>query len=330
MLVALVACHAPPAMTPPTPPTSSVAVQPGDIVISHVTVVPMTGDRELPDHSVVIRGERIAAVAPAEQIAAPAGGQVQVIDGTGRWLMPGLADMRVRLGEQRELGLYVAAGVTTVRDLSGDGGHLEWRDQAARGELVGPTIVIADPAAADPGTWRCPALVASDRRAALGEPDALKRRVKWLGTVRPVAVRAWLANPGTPEAIAAAAEEHAGAVRALAALAADAPILMGTDTGRPFVIAGASAHEELERMIQAGLPRPRVLQIATAEAARFLGTPGELGVVAAGARADLLLLASDPNTAPLPDVPDGVMLRGRWHARADLDGLLAEIASASH
>jgi hypothetical protein len=112
----------------------------------------------------------------------------------------------------------------------------------------------------------------------------------------------------------------------LAALAAaGAPILVGTDTGNPFVVPGAALHDEIELMIAAGLPRPRVLRAATADAARFLGAPRD-GVVEVGARADLLVVASDPLTAPLPLVPDGVVLRGRWLPRAELEARLAGIA----
>jgi hypothetical protein len=68
-----------------------------------------------------------------------------------------------------------------------------------------------------------------------------------------------------------------------------------------------------------------VLRAATADAARFLGAPHEAGVVEVGARADLLLVASDPLTAPLPLVPDGVVLRGKWLPRAELEARLADI-----
>jgi len=59
------------------------------------------------------------------------------------------------------------------------------------------------------------------------------------------------------------------------------------------VVPGAALHDEIELMIAAGMPRPRVLRAATADAARFLGAPREAGVVEAGARADLLLVAAE-------------------------------------
>ncbi len=101
---------------------------------------------------------------------------------------------------------------------------------------------------------------------------------------------------------------------------------MGTDTGDVFVIAGESMHEEMELMVAAGMPRAKVLRAATAAAAEYLGTPRAFGVVEAGARADLVLAAVNPLTDPLPLVPDGVMVRGTWLTRADLEAKLAEIA----
>jgi len=79
----------------------------------------------------------------------------------------------------------------------------------------------------------------------------------------------------------------------------------------PFVVPGESLHAELELFVAAGVPRPRALRAATADAWRFLGQPHEAGVIEPGARADVLLLPIDPTHAALPLVPDGVMVRGR-------------------
>src|SRR5689334_1154215 len=67
---------------------AAVVFAPGDLVISDVTVVPMSKDGELAHRSVVVRGDRIAAVVPSAGLAVPAG--VTAIDGRGKWLMPGL------------------------------------------------------------------------------------------------------------------------------------------------------------------------------------------------------------------------------------------------
>src|SRR6185503_19169370 len=73
-----------------------------------------------------------------------------VIQGAGKFLMPGLADMHMHMAfdtsaaaNRNELTLFVANGVTTVRALSGAHRHLAIRDSAARAQLLGPTIYVA-------------------------------------------------------------------------------------------------------------------------------------------------------------------------------------------
>ena len=75
---------------------------------------------------------------------------------------------------------------------------------------------------------------------------------------------------------------------------AGAGLLVGTDTPNPFIVPGYSFHEEMDNLSRAGIPNDGLLRMATAEAARFLGEEGEFGVIAAGARADLILVEGDP------------------------------------
>src|SRR5207247_6279089 len=94
-------------------------------VFRNVTVVPMDSETVIPAQTVVIRGSSIESVAPAATSRPPAG--AVVIDGTGRFLMPGLTDMHVHLPgptapvgrAEDELFLYVANGVTTARSMAG-------------------------------------------------------------------------------------------------------------------------------------------------------------------------------------------------------------------
>src|SRR5688572_30381008 len=72
------------------PPADSVA-----FAFRDVTVLPMTGPVSLSHQSVVIRNGRIVAVGDVASIEIPAGSTI--VDGTGKYLMPGLADMRIRL-----------------------------------------------------------------------------------------------------------------------------------------------------------------------------------------------------------------------------------------
>jgi imidazolonepropionase-like amidohydrolase len=72
----------------------------------------------------------------------------RVIDGAGRFLVPGLIDMHSHVSKTRgsSLGLLVAHGVTTVRDMGGDHEELlRWRREIAAGQRLGPRLVIAGP-----------------------------------------------------------------------------------------------------------------------------------------------------------------------------------------
>jgi hypothetical protein len=115
-----------------------------------VNVVPMDRETVLENHTVVVRGDRIVSVLPASSAEVPA--DAQHIEGTGRWLMPGLTEMHGHVPGPRDhaylenvLFLYVANGVTTVRNMAGDPFHLALRDRIAKGELLGPTFYTASP-----------------------------------------------------------------------------------------------------------------------------------------------------------------------------------------
>jgi cytosine/adenosine deaminase-related metal-dependent hydrolase len=116
-------------------------------------------------------------------------------------------------------------------------------------------------------------------------------------------------------------------VRRLAA--AGVPILLGTDAGNNFVLAGASVHDELAQLVQAGLTPYEALRAATVQPAAFLRRGDGAGTVAAGAPADLLLVRGNP----LEDVANagrmgGVMVDGRWLSADSLHALRAAVAAA--
>lgn len=105
-------------------------------------------------------------------------------------------------------------------------------------------------------------------------------------------------------------------------------LLAGTDVGVPLQVPGISLHEELVRLVEAGLTPLRALQTATLNPARMLGLADSLGTVEAGKLADLVLLDADP----LEDIRNtqqirAVVANGRLFRRADLDRLLAEAAN---
>jgi len=123
-------------------PAATPAQEP--VAFVDVTVVTMTSEVELPHHTVIVRDGRIAAVGPADELEVPAG--AMRIDGRGKWLVPGLADMHVHLFSRSDLDLYLANGVTTIRNLGGYGAAdsiLDIRRAIEAGELRGPTIVTS-------------------------------------------------------------------------------------------------------------------------------------------------------------------------------------------
>src|SRR5690606_25834596 len=75
---------------------------------------------------------------------------------------------------------------------------------------------------------------------------------------------------------------------------ADAGLLLGSDAPQLFNVPGFSLLRELRYMTDAGLTPYEALATGTVNVAQFLGTPGEFGVVAQGARADLILLDANP------------------------------------
>ena len=106
-----------------------------------VALIPLDRERAVQHQSVLIRNGRIAAIARAGEL--PVSDSALRIDGRGKDLMPGLADMHVHLFNSKDLLLYLANGVTTIRNLGGYGAAdsiLTIRRQVRAGERLGPTI----------------------------------------------------------------------------------------------------------------------------------------------------------------------------------------------
>ncbi|MGW5720751.1 amidohydrolase family protein [Amycolatopsis sp. NPDC003865] len=138
-------------------------------------------------------------------------------------------------------------------------------------------------------------------------------------------------TPVTPEEIARQDAYFRAQVELVgAAHRAGVPLLAGTDCLNPYVFPGFSLHDELEHLVEAGLSPLRALQVATRDAAAFLGRSATAGTIAPGKVADLVLLDANP----LTDIRairriDTVVAAGRVFDRAALDHLLAGAEAAT-
>lgn len=103
-------------------------------------------------------------------------------------------------------------------------------------------------------------------------------------------------------------------------------ILMGTDSPQQFSVPGFSSHRELLFMRDAGMSPYEILKSGTVNVGQYFAKKDSFGTIESGKRADLVLL----NANPLTDIRnvekiEGVMVRGRWFSRKDLDERLAKI-----
>jgi len=103
-------------------------------------------------------------------------------------------------------------------------------------------------------------------------------------------------------------------------------ILMGTDAPQQFSVPGFSLHRELLRMREAGMSSYEILKSGTVNVGQYFSKPSSFGTIEPGRRADLVLVDANP-LADITNVAkiSGVMVRGRWLSRADLDAGLAKI-----
>jgi imidazolonepropionase-like amidohydrolase len=102
------------------------------------------------------------------------------------------------------------------------------------------------------------------------------------------------------------------------------PFALGSDAPQTWNVPGFSAHRELGANVAAGLTPYEALKSGTANVGVYFGTQSTVGTVAAGKRADLILLEANPltNIANSSRIA-GVMVNGRWLSKADIDARLA-------
>ena len=133
----------------------------GSLVIRRVTVIDATGKPAQPGMIVVIEQDRIVAIGPWKKVKAPAGSQI--VDGRGKFLIPGLWDMHAH-GYSPDPGtaaeaewmapLHLANGVVGVRAMWGPGNANEWRMQHVKSDKPSPSVYLASPIIDGPNpTW---------------------------------------------------------------------------------------------------------------------------------------------------------------------------------
>ncbi len=125
---------------------------PALIVITHATVINPGTSSVQANRTIVITGDHITSVSDTAKFQSPK--IARVIDATGQYLIPGLWDMHVHSafgdwfpgGRDIILPLFIANGVTGVRDMGGDVPVLlEWRKEIADGQTIGPRMIISGP-----------------------------------------------------------------------------------------------------------------------------------------------------------------------------------------
>jgi imidazolonepropionase-like amidohydrolase len=144
-----------------------------DLALENVTVLPMSSDVTLPSQTVLVKDGKILDVGPSAELACGAG--CTKVDGTGKFLLPGLADMHVHVWAEAELSLYVANGVTLVRNMWGEPVTLAMRRRVEEGSVLGPRIVTAGRLVdGDPPIWGEASAVATTAERARALMDEQK------------------------------------------------------------------------------------------------------------------------------------------------------------
>jgi len=411
----------------------SALCQSGSYAIKDVAVIPMDREIILQHQTVIVTAGKITALGPAKSTKPPK--DADVIDGRGKYLIPGLTDAHVHLMTPAELPLYLVNGVTTVFNLDGRPAHLLWKKEVADGKLLGPTIFstgpifygakdiaaavqeVDDDAAAGYDGFKIYNPVKKDQYAAVAAEvhkknllfighiardvdvdttlnsgqsiahmeeftytyfnpkrddqdehivfnesliPALTKQVKASGVyvvptidtfhdiVRQATdlneflttpslkyVAPWVLaglQPGfdryalnfKPDRYQYLRDSYAFQLKLIKAFGdAGVPIMAGTDSMGVGPVAGFSTHNELAEIVKAGLTPFQALQTSTTIPATYLRQADSAGTIAAGKKADLVLLDANPldnidNTRKIA----GVMVHGQWFDQAKLKDLL--------
>jgi hypothetical protein len=114
------------------------------IYITHVVVIDTETGREAPDQTVIVSGEKIAEIRDSSRTPAPM--NARIVDATGKYLIPDLWDMHVHTWDyESTYPLYIANGVTGVRDMFGPPDANKFRRELAVKGILAPHFYLASP-----------------------------------------------------------------------------------------------------------------------------------------------------------------------------------------
>lgn len=125
-----------------TAQNSTTSASQSEIYITHVTVIDIETGKEATDQTVVISGGKVADVAEREKLTAPT--SARIVDGRGKFLIPGLWDMHVHRTEyESTYPMYLVNGVTGVREMAGPFDANKFRSDLAAKKLDAPHFYFA-------------------------------------------------------------------------------------------------------------------------------------------------------------------------------------------
>jgi imidazolonepropionase-like amidohydrolase len=312
-----------------------------------------TGGPPVSDSVVIVAGSRIRAVGNRANMPIPAG--LEKINGMGKFLVPGLIDLNVRLGTdttrervERNLNAYLSFGVTSVRSTGIDGQPaFDVRKAEHDGQLQTANLFIAGRGASQQVDG---ILISADSNPAVTNSildEARKANIPVTADIHSLAETEHLVNAGAagflgmvqdtedidPAFIARLRDLRIVFVPTLVIAAARPGDRLGFEramhntkklaAGGVLIGVGSDGgsmtHRELELLQEAGLSPMDVIVAATRRGAMALRKTDELGTIEPGKRADLMLVSANP----LEDVRnlrkiDRIMLHGEWVDRDHL------------
>ena len=142
------------------------------LVFTHATVIDATGAPAKPDMSIVIVDGRITTLGKTGKVRVPA--EAEIIDATGKFLIPGLWDMHIHSGGYENGKKYfprlIANGITGVRDMGSPLDEiLRLRKEVEAGEIIGPHMIIAGPIVQGPLPFKMSLFISVNNEAEAGQ-----------------------------------------------------------------------------------------------------------------------------------------------------------------